>query len=93
MLLAGETAPRRARACAPPRPQPQLTAAPSLVCYYRVTLGGRVTPSPAIRRLTACVIAVSRTTPPSIAKAAPVLGGPESVRALCVSQYISQQQQ
>ena len=29
LLLAGETAPRRARACAPPRSQPQLTAAPS----------------------------------------------------------------
>ena len=31
--------------------------APRPQWYYRVTLGGRVIPSPAIRRLTACVIA------------------------------------
>ena len=52
--------------------------------YYRVTLGGRVTPSPAPRRLTACVIAgcVGHASG-SIAIAAPVLGGPESVRIVC----------
>jgi hypothetical protein len=54
--------------------------------YYRVTLGGRVTPSPAPRRLTACVIAgcVGHASG-SIAIAAPVLGRWGSgERARCV---------
>ena len=59
--------------------------------YYRFTLlsrGGVCASSLHVnpcRRLTACVIAgCVSATPPSIAIAAPVLGGPEVVRARCV---------
>ena len=61
LLLAGETAPRRARvrAAAAAAAANSGRAAPLVLSGYVLTLhvGGRVIPSPAIRRVTACVIA------------------------------------